>query len=185
MQRFLKFLSITFLIFLANQANAQEINLPKLDASPADIAILRASRGADPVAKITYGRPQKKGRQVFGGEVALVPYDKLWRTGANETTELILYKDAKMGGKELKAGTYSLYSFPQEEAWTIVVNSKLHTWGHFQYDETQDVVRFEAESKEYATTVEAFTITFGNVTESSAALYLVWENRLVEIPIEF
>ena len=185
MQRFLNFFSITFLILLTSQATGQDISLPKLDASPADIAILRASRGSAPVAKITYGRPQKKGRQVFGGEVALVPYDKLWRTGANETTELILYKDAKMGGEELKAGTYSLYTFPQEEAWTIVINSKLHTWGHFQYDETYDVVRFEADSKEYTATIEAFTIVFGNVTESSAVLYLAWENRLVEIPIKF
>ena len=185
MQLYLKFISIILLQLSIFDTNAQEVKLPKLDASPADIAILRASRSTPPVAKITYGRPQKKGRQVFGGDVALVPYNQLWRTGANETTELILYKDANLGGKDFKAGTYSLYSIPQESAWTIIVNSKLHTWGHFQYDESMDVARFEADSKEYEQTVEAFTISFGNVMENKAALYLSWENRLVEIPVEF
>ncbi|HPI80519.1 MAG TPA: DUF2911 domain-containing protein, partial [Cyclobacteriaceae bacterium] len=113
--------------------------LPQLDASPADIAIFRPDgQGSAPVAKVVYGRPQKKGRTILGG---LEKYGKVWRTGANETTEIKLYKDVTVGDKMVKAGTYSLYTIPDKDKWVIIFNSKLDTWGAFEYDESKDVAR--------------------------------------------
>jgi len=176
---------LMFLLVMTSQA--QELKLPKLDQSPADIAYLRANRNSPPIAKIIYGRPQKKGRLTFGVESPLAPLGKLWRTGANETTELIVYQDITLGGKKVKAGEYSLYSIPGEKEWTIILNSKLYTWGHFQYDESQDVLRFSAESKTNQPLVEAFTILFSSPEEgsSSSTLYLAWDTTIVEIPIGF
>ena len=182
--------SISFILvfFLVFTSQAQEMKLPILDPSPADIAYLKAD--GNPIAKIVYGRPQKKGRETFGVESPLAPLGILWRTGANETTELTVYQDFKMGGKDVKAGTYSLYSIPGEKEWTIILNSKLHTWGHFQYDETKDVMRFNVESKPNEPLVEAFTMLFNvpqveGETSSGGVLYLAWDTTIVEIPVEF
>ena len=181
--------SFTFILmfFLVITSQAQELNLPKLDPSPADMTYLRASRNSPPIARIIYGRPQKKGRLTFGVESPLAPLGKLWRTGANETTELIVYKDITLGGNKVKAGEYSLYTIPGEKEWTIILNSKLYTWGHFQYDESQDVLRFSAGSKANQPLVEAFTILFTSPEEgsSSSALYLAWDTTIVEIPVGF
>ncbi len=184
--------SISFILvfFLVFTSHAQEMKLPNLDPSPADITYLRANRNSPPIARIIYGRPQKKDRLTFGVESPLAPLGILWRTGANETTELTVYQDFKMGGKDVKAGTYSLYSIPGEKDWTIILNSKLHTWGHFQYDETKDVLRFNVESKPNEPLVEAFTMLFNvpqveGQSSSSGVLYLAWDTTIVEIPIEF
>ncbi len=161
---------------------AQDYRLPSLDASPADIAILRESRGAPPIAKVVYSRPQLKGRSL----ATLAPNDKLWRTGANETTELTLYQDVTIGGEKVAAGTYSLYTIPADGNWTVIINKKLHTWGHFAYDESQDLVRFSAEAKAFDQNVEAFTITFANPGGAKKTnLHLAWSNTLVTIPVEF
>ena len=85
--------------------------LPELDKSPADIAYFRKSKKDAPVAKVIYSRPQKKDRKIFG---ELVPFGKVWRTGANESTEIDFYKDGTFGGKPVKAGRYSLFTIPNE-----------------------------------------------------------------------
>ena len=175
------------LIFLSvfNLASGQDIKLPGLDPSPADIAILRESRNADPHAKIIYSRPQKKGRVTIAADNgALAPFGKLWRTGANETTELIVYKNIKLGDVDIAPGTYSLYTIPGEKEWTIILNGKLNTWGHFAYDESQDKYKISGTVKTYEPVVEAFTIVFGNVSGSKSTLYLAWDTTIVEIPVE-
>jgi len=186
-KKVLTIISFIVIFFLALTSQAQELKLPKLDQSPADITYLRASNNSPPIARIIYGRPQKKGRETFGVESPLAPLGKLWRTGANETTELIVYQDITLGEKKVKAGTYSLYTIPGEKEWTIILNSKLYTWGHFQYDETKDVLRFSAESKPNQPLVEAFTILFASPEEGStnSTLYLAWDTTIVEIPLGF
>ena len=174
MKRF-NFLLITmFLLISSMVVSAQE--LPGLDPSPADVAYLRENgRRSAPVAKVVYGRPQKKGRTMLGG---IEKYGSVWRTGANETTEIKLYKPVTFGDKQLAAGTYSIYSIPGKDEWTIIFNSKLDTWGHYEYDESKDVARIKVPAGKTDKEVEAFTIDFqgGN---GNATMFLAWENTLV------
>ncbi|HPM29058.1 MAG TPA: DUF2911 domain-containing protein [Chryseolinea sp.] len=156
--------------------------LPGLDSSPADIAYLRQDgRKSAPVIKVVYGRPQKKGRTMLGGTEA---YGKVWRAGANETTEIKFYKDVTLGDKQIAAGTYSLYTIPGKDEWTIIVNSKLDTWGAYEYDESKDVVRFKVPSGKTDSEVEAFTIAFEG-EKGTGTMMLAWENTLVKIPVKF
>src|SRR5262245_44066033 len=125
MKKTMKKLNLFLLAFFALATcidlNAQ--NLPAPDASPMDIAWLPKNR-QNPVAKVIYSRPQKKGRTMLGGTE---PYGKVWRLGANESTEIKLFKDATFGDKVIKAGTYTMYAIPTETEWTIIINSKLDT----------------------------------------------------------
>lgn len=176
-------LLLTFSAFSADFVSAQK--LPGLDGSPADVAIFRpGGRGTVPVAKVVYGRPQKKGRVMLGG---IEPYGTVWRTGANETTEIKLFRDVTFAGKKIKAGTYSLYTIPDKSEWTIIFNSKLDTWGAYEYDETKDVVRFKVPVTKPEAEVEAFTIAFAaeEGAVGTADMILAWENSLVKIPLKY
>jgi hypothetical protein len=177
----LNFLLIAFILLTSTEILFAQ-KLPGLDPSPADIAYLRENgRGTAPVAKVVYGRPLKKGRTMLGGVEA---FGKVWRTGANETTEIKLYKPVTFGDKQLPAVTYSLYSIPGKDEWTIIFNSKLDTWGHYEYDETKDVARIKVPAGKSDAEVEAFTIAFdgGN---GNATMALAWENTLVKVPVKF
>lgn len=155
-----------------------------LDPSPSDIAYLRENgRRSTAVAKIIYGRPQKKGRTMLGGTD---PFGKVWRLGANETTEVKLFRDVTFGDKVVKAGTYSLYAIPNATEWTIIFNSKLDTWGPYEYDESKDVVRFTVPAGKSDAEIEAFSIAFDDPAGSGkSTLYFGWENTLVKIPVKF
>ncbi len=156
--------------------------LPGLDPSPADIAYLRQDgRGTAAVAKVIYGRPQKKGRTMLGGTDA---YGKVWRLGANETTEIKLFKDVTFGDKLIPAGTYSLYAIPDKAEWTIIFNSKLDTWGAYEYEEGKDVARFKVPAGKSDAEIEAFTITFDG-GKGAATMLIGWENTLVKIPVKY
>jgi hypothetical protein len=171
--------AITSLLFVVNDTAAQTFS--ELDKSPADIVTF-PKRGADKVVKVIYSRPQAKGRKVFG---ELVDYDKVWRTGANEATEITFYKDVKIGGKSVKAGTYALFTIPIETGkWTLILNSDLNQWGAYQYKESADVMRTTVNTKKSTEKIESFSITIEDA-KNGATLYLGWENTIVEIPIEF
>ncbi|MDA0194833.1 MAG: DUF2911 domain-containing protein [Bacteroidetes bacterium] len=179
-------IALGLMVFGVDIASAQQFG--GIDKSPADIALLRVDRETQPIVKVIYSRPQKNGRAMFTADAELAPAGKLWRTGANETTEIIFSKDLTFAGKKIKAGTYSLYTIPGDGKWTVVLNSKLNTWGHFQYDESKDVMRAEVSSRKYdSADIEAFAIQFEKITEGStkSTMYLGWGNTVVEVPIEF
>lgn len=169
------FIAMTTIVDL----NAQ--NLPKTDASPADIAWLPPKR-TNPIAKVVYSRPQKKGRTMIGGTDA---YGKVWRLGANESTEIKLFKDATFGDKVIKAGTYTMYAIPAETEWTIIFNSKLDTWGAYAYDEKMDVARIKVPVGKTDQELESFTIGFDEPSGSSSTMNIAWENWLVKVPVKF
>lgn len=174
--------AILLVLLLAGTFAADAQKLPGLDSSPADIAYLRENgRGTAPVARVVYGRPSKKGRTMLGG---VEKFGAVWRTGANETTEIKLFKPVTFGDKQIPAGTYSLYTIPEKDEWTIIFNSKLDTWGHYEYDQTKDVARIKVPAGKSDSEVEAFTIAFdgGNGTGTMA---LAWENTLVKVPLKF
>jgi len=178
----LRFLTVAIALIAAVSDWAVAQKLPDLDPSPADIAIFRPDgRGTTPVAKVTYGRPQKKGRTMLGDKE---PYGKVWRTGANETTEVKFYKDVTVGDKQLKAGTYSLYSIPNKDKWTIIFNSKLDTWGAYEYEEGKDVARIEVPAGKAESTVEAFTIVFDG-KGGTGDMILAWEDSMVKVPLKY
>ncbi|MBX2962563.1 MAG: DUF2911 domain-containing protein [Cyclobacteriaceae bacterium] len=175
--------SVTFLLlvlFVLDQAVAQKF--PGLDPSPADIADFRPDgRNTDPLIKVVYSRPAKKGRTMLGG---IESYGKVWRTGANETTEIKLFKDVTFGDKTLKAGTYSLYTIPNKDEWVIIFNSKLDTWGAYAYDETKDVARIKVPAGKTESEVENFSIMFDG-KDASAVMILAWENTMVKVPLKY
>ncbi|HEX5171126.1 MAG TPA: DUF2911 domain-containing protein [Cyclobacteriaceae bacterium] len=173
-------LVIAMMTLLVDLVHAQK--LPPLDPSPADIAYLReAGRRSAPVIKVVYGRPQKKGRTMLGGTE---PYGKVWRTGANETTEIKLYRDVTFGDKLIPAGIYSMYTIPDKSEWTLIFNSKLDTWGAFEYDESKDVARIKFPAGKSDSEVEAFTIAFDG-EKGTGTMMLAWENTLIKIPLKF
>lgn len=118
---------------------------------------------------------------MLGGSEA---YGKVWRTGANETTEIKLFRDVTFGDKKIPAGTYSLYSIPGKDEWTIIFNSKLDTWGAYDYDESKDVARIKVPAETNSTEVEAFTIAFDG-KGGTGNMVLAWENTMVKVPMKY
>ena len=128
---------------------------------------------------VTYGRPAKKGRSIFGG---LVPYGEVWRTGADEATEITFKKDGMFGGKEVKAGTYTLFTIPEEGKWTIILNNQLKQWGSFDYDKIKDkdVLHVDAPAMHGGKAVENLTIEV-----KKSELLIEWDQTSVSVPMKF
>lgn len=169
--------SFQFATVTAQENKKENIEFPKLDASPMDMAIYRNS-DKEILARVTYSRPQKKGRELFGD---LVPYSQVWRTGANESTEITLYEDLKIGDKDVRAGTYTLYIIPEKDKWTVIINRKNNTWGAYDYDESQDVTRFTVPVKDSPTNLEAFSMNFISKNQN-ADLLMGWGDKYVAVP---
>jgi len=149
-----------------------------IDASPLDLAVFRPNGAMQPpTARVLYSRPQKKGRNVFGD---LVPFGKIWRTGANQSTEINLYKDFTFESHKISKGTYTLYTIPEDKEWTIIFNSKLHTWGHYDYDPSFDVLRFKVPVKNANQIREHFGIAFAG-KNGSGRLLMAWDQTEVTI----
>lgn len=126
---------------------------------------------------VTYGRPAKKGRDVFGG---LVPYGQVWRAGADEATEITFKKDGSLGGKPVKAGTYTLFVLPTEKSWTIILNSQLKQWGAYEYEKhkAKNVLEVSAGVKAISTPAESFTIKV-----EGGQLIFEWDKTQVAVPV--
>ncbi len=171
-----------FLLFSPIFASAKIVNdsivKPQVRSSPIVIANLKTTENN--YVKCTYGQPLKKGRDIFGN---LVPYGKLWRTGANEATEITFTTNIKIGETQLQAGTYTLFSIPNKEKWTIILNSELGQWGDFAYDANKNVLTYEAEVSANSDIYEGFTIQFEDVTNGFNML-LLWDNVKVTVPIQ-
>jgi hypothetical protein len=163
-------------LFATELLAAQEI----LKLRPSPLAILSV-RYQDHYVKITYSQPQKKRREIFG---ALVPYGKVWRTGANEATEITTTKDILISDILLKAGTYSIFTIPEKEKWTIILNADVGLWGAYNYNEQKDVYRFEVPAEAAGTLYEPFTMIFDHRNEV-ANLLMMWDRTKVTIPIKF
>ena len=177
-------LLLTFVFFLPTEtilSQALPEQLPGLDTSPADISAYRPSRNEAPIIKVVYSRPQKKGRDIFG---ALVPYDKVWRTGANESTEITFYKDVKMGDQSVAAGTYELFTAPTANEWTIILNKETGQWGAYSYMEASNVAQVKVPAKQTEKEVEAFTIVFDKA-ENGATMFLAWDKTYVAVPFSW
>ncbi len=128
---------------------------------------------------VAYSRPAVNKRVIFGD---LVPYNVLWRTGANKVTTITLSTDAKINGQDIKAGTYSLLTMPEADQWTIILNKNTEMWGTTGYKASDDALRTRVAVGQGAFT-ERFTISFDNITENSADLIFAWSTTRVVVPI--
>lgn len=140
----------------------------------------------DLMIKVFYNRPSKKGREIFGG---LVPYDKVWRTGANEATTFETNKDLTIKGKALKAGKYSLWTIPGENTWTVIFNSEHGQWGLNSKGEPNqnselDVLKVDVPAVQQEQVFEQFTIAFAETGED-AEMVLIWDKTLVSVPFTY
>ncbi len=175
-----------FFILLSNTSYAQ--NFRGLDKSPMDMAYFPDNfahdrkPGEKAIIRVTYSRPQKNGREVMG---KLIPYGKVWRTGANEATEIKFYKDVELGGKQVKAGSYSLFALPAEKEWTIILSSDLDYWGAYSYNDKNDVLRVTAPVSGLDNVVENFTIQFESKGEKQGVMKFAWDKTKVEVPYKF
>lgn len=130
------------------------------------------------VFKVTYGAPSKKGREIYG---SLVPFGAVWRTGANEATEITFKKDVNVAGKAVKTGTYALFTIPGEKEWTVILNAELKQWGAYGYDKVKDknVAEVKINSSALTEVQELFTI---NATE--IGIDIIWDKTKVSVPIK-
>lgn len=152
-----------------------QVKLP----SPSPIQIIRQEFGLGTI-ELTYSRPAAKGRKVFGN---LVPYNKLWRTGANAATRLVFTDPVEINGRKIDSGAYVLYTIPGEESWEVIINKGINNWGTEGYKESDNIASFKTEPVKAKTKVEQFTIQFANIQPESCELQLMWEKKLVVIPI--
>lgn len=136
--------------------------------------------------KVFYNRPSKRGRDIFGG---LVPYDKVWRTGANEATVFETNKALKIGNDSLQAGKYTLWTIPNDTSWTVIFNKKQYSWGvdHntlLPMRESEfDVVNYVTPVEHIETVVEQFTIAFDNSTDH-LFFTMAWDNVKIKVPLK-
>lgn len=162
-----------FFIFIAETQS--QVKLP----SPSPTQTIRQEFGLGTI-ELSYSRPAAKDRRVFGD---LVPYGKLWRTGANAATKLVFSDPVEIAGKRLPAGTYALYTIPGEENWEVIINKGFKNSGTEGYKESEDLVRFKTEPTKTKTKTETFTIQFADLRPESCALHLLWEKKLIVIPV--
>lgn len=165
----------TIAVLFSNESTAQKFET--LDKSPMDAAAFPSDyKNSNKIVKVVYSRPQLNGRNI----TKLVPEGKMWRTGANQATEITFYRDVKFGGKSVSAGTYSLFTIPGEKEWTIVLSSAKNVWGAYFYKEAEDVVRVTGKVSSSMAPIEAFSMTF----DDDMNLYMGWGYTVVKVTIK-
>jgi Protein of unknown function (DUF2911) len=162
-------------IFMANLSFAQ-INTP----APSPAATVKQSFGLAE-AIVEYSRPSLKGRKMMGS--TLVPYGKVWRTGANKIPNLILNKDVEIEGNKVPAGTYGIITIPNATSWTIILSGNANQWGTYGYKETEDKFKFNVKSEKTIAKEENFTMGFSDLTLESAYVFIAWENTRVKFKL--
>lgn len=160
-----------------------------IDVSPMDMSYypvdypklkMAGSVNTPPLARVIYSRPHLQGRHIFH---EVLKYDEPWRLGANEATELDLYKDVSIQDKKIKAGRYIIYCVPHTDNWTIAINTNIDSWG-LEPDTTKDVARFTVPVIKTNNSLEYFTIVFED-NNGTANLLMAWDDAEVRLPFKF
>ena len=180
LKRLLIILAFVAVGLLCYSVFVENIFSPRL--SPKDSAKIELN---DLNLKVEYNRPSRRERKIFG---ALVPFNKVWRTGANEATTFQTNMDLRINGMRLAKGKYTVWTVPMENNWKIMFNTRQYEWGVNEkmepmWDPNYDAIELEAAVKELDETVEKFTIAFDNTT-GKLKLTFAWDTTLIEIPIE-
>lgn len=130
--------------------------------------------------ELSYSRPGMKGRKIYGD---LVPFGKVWRTGANQASTLTFAEDVTIGGVKIKAGKYGLLSIPEKKTWTLIISKQTDVTSPAAYKQDQDVVRVEAKTMDMDASMETFTMQFANIKSNSCELHIMWDQTAVALPI--
>ncbi len=174
-----KTLVLSLLLLITSQENSIAQDAGSNRPSPVAIVSMRYK---DAYIKITYSRPSRRGREIFG---KLVPYGEVWRTGANEATEITTTHNIQIQGTLLKAGTYSLFTIPEKNTWTVIINKEVGLWGSYNYNPKLDQLRIVVPVQVVTEKdIEQFNMRFDQRNEL-ADLIVSWENVSISIPIKF
>jgi hypothetical protein len=173
----LKNLFILFMVAGVTSAINAQIKTPQ----PSPAAKLEQVVGLTDVT-VEYSRPAMRGRTIFGG---LVPFGEIWRTGANANTKITFSDDVTIDGKDLKKGTYAIYTIPNKTSWEVIFYSDAANWGNpAKWDESKVALKTTAEVTPLPMNIESFTMTFDDVNSDSAVLGMLWENTYVGVKFE-
>ncbi len=164
----------TLLMLAALPAAAQQLDLPR----PSLGAKVAQTVGLTEIS-LDYSSPAARGRVVFGN---VVPFGEVWRTGANAASKITFSKEVQIGGKLVAAGTYALFTIPNKESWTMIVNRDSNQFGAFSYKQAEDVVRVEVKPEPIPPR-ERMTFLFADTTDDGTRLDLEWERTRASLPI--
>ncbi len=171
----MKKIFLLFAIAASNVCFAQTLVTPQ----PSTTQTIKQNFGLSTI-ELSYSRPNAKGRVIFG---ELVPFGKVWRTGANQATTLTFGDDVTIGDKKIAAGKYGLLSIPNKDSWTLIITKQLDVTSPAAYKEESDLVRVNVKPVTVANKVETFTMQLANVKTSTCEINLLWENTSVSLPI--
>lgn len=181
------FLSLAMVasILVSAQQKPSDLDKSPMDMSywPANFPMLKLSGKAsgEPKARVIYGRPQKNGRALFGD---IVQYNTIWRLGANEATEIEFFVPVKIAGKLVPKGRYTLYGIPNENSWTLILNTDNFSWGNFSYSAKKDLLRTDVPVIKTLDSTDAFTLYFEE-TNLGSGLIIMWDQVKVMLPISY
>lgn len=164
------------LLLGAGAVQAQGIKMPA--ASPSQKVEQTVGLGT---VSIDYSRPSVKGRKIFGD---LEPYGQVWRTGANASTKIKFSDDVTIEGNKIPAGEYALYTIPNKEEWTVILNKNTKLWGSDGYKQEEDQARFKVKAQKNPRKVETFTINFANLKSDAADVEILWDDVIVPFTIK-
>ena len=164
-------LLLSFYLFAVSFINGQS---DKSERKSPPVIVTDTIQGV--IVTVDYSSPRARGRELFGG---LVPYNKVWRTGANEATKVSFNEDVIINGKDLEAGTYSLFSIPHEDQWIMIFNKVVDQWGHYNYDESKDALRVQSTPKSLEQYQDEFAITI-----SEEGLNIAWGHLYIPLVVK-
>ena len=177
-------LLLLFAVSVSAQQKPTDLDKSPLDMSycPPNYPILKMSGKTNepPGTRIIYSRPQKAGREIFGG---IQGYGQVWRLGANEATEIEFFRTVKINRKAISKGRYTMYAICNADKWTIILNSNKDVWG-LSYNQNKDVLRADFPVQKNEETVEALTMYFES-NKDTANLNIVWDNTRVVVPFTY
>ncbi|MCY7411216.1 MAG: DUF2911 domain-containing protein [Chitinophagales bacterium] len=168
-------LIVIVVLFFTGSLKAQTLNIP----APSPVATL-SQNFATSTIEITYSRPGVKDRVIFGG---LIPFDSLWRTGANASTKISFGEDVKVEGKNVPAGKYALYSIPGKNSWTIIISKDTSLWGSDGYKKENDLARFTIPTQTLPFSMETFTIDIANIKPDACDIDILWNKTFVRMHV--
>ena len=165
---------LAVIIYPSIQASAQ-VHIP----APSSTQTIKQDFGMGSI-ELTYSRPNARGRKIYG---SLVPWNKIWRTGANAATRIVFKDAVEIGGKKIDSGTYVMYTIPGIDNWQIILNRGINNWGTDGYKDADDVCRFMIQPVKLKNKLETFTMQFEDIKAESCELHIMWQKTDVVIPI--
>jgi tetratricopeptide (TPR) repeat protein len=168
MKRIYFYMAAVLIACASQNSYAQSLKVPQLSSTQTITQELGLGK-----ITLTYSRPNVKGRKIFG---AMEPYGTVWRTGANAATIIQFTDDVTIEGNKVPAGEYGLFSIPDKNEWTVILNKTAHQWGAYTYKQSDDILRFKVKTINHADPLETLTMQFNNVDQTKCELELRWEN---------